>query len=117
MVDGDAPFGVMKIDVDVERRGAACPSLVGRRDKRDDVAEDAIWEATDLVGEALFLLQSPLLGPGDHPHGQGAALEMDGGAVAGGVEIGSSMLDGALGCHVDRAARHRLFHKLPYMHA
>lgn len=63
--------------------------------KGDDVAEDAIGEVADPVGEALLLLQSPLFGPGDHPHGHGAARETDGGAVDGGVEIGNSRL-GAL---------------------
>jgi len=69
LVDMDAPFRVMEMEVDVERSGAPHAAPAGGEHLRagagfggeegDDVAEDAVGEAADPVGEALF--QPPLL--------------------------------------------------------
>jgi len=40
-------------------------------EKRDDVAENAVGEDADPIGEALF--QPLLLRSGEHPHGDGGA--------------------------------------------
>ena len=59
-------------------------------EKGDDVAEDAIGEAADPVGESLLLFQPPLLGSGDHSHGRIGMAAGRGSRWSGDRQIGNS---------------------------